>query len=482
MKNLIPSLLLIYSWTTSLVQADESYRIESLSTPPGVVCEVTGLDYTQDGTLYLCTRQGDVWSEKKGQWNRFAYGLHEPMGLCIGKDGEVYVSQRPEITQLIDEDGDNICDYQKTICADFSMETNFHQYTYGLIQDRTGNLFGTLSCAGLTRADGLPASAKGFSPSPYRMWSYKVTPDGQFIPWSSGLRTANGLGMNLNGDIFAADNQGDWVGTSMLHHLSKGDFHGHPEALRWDANFSHRDDPKKAPIEILAGMRKPPAIHFPHGELANSPGSPICDTTAGKFGPFQGQLFIGDIVHPRIIRVALEKVNGQFQGACFPFYYGNGLKSGICRLVFSPSGDLIIGRVGEGNWARGLAGRGLQKIAYTGTDPFEIQRIELLEDGFAFHFTKPLSLPSSQSLGKISVVSYRYKYGPNYGYPKNDFHNSKIKEMIVTPDAKTIRLRIDNLKKNKIYQFNVTGIIDQTGLNLRNSTAYYTLNELLVSY
>ena len=39
MKNLIPSLLIIFFWTTPLLKARESYRVESLSTPPGVVCE-----------------------------------------------------------------------------------------------------------------------------------------------------------------------------------------------------------------------------------------------------------------------------------------------------------------------------------------------------------------------------------------------------------------------------------------------------------
>ena len=478
MKNLIPSLLIIFFWTTPPLKARESYRVERFNSPPGVVCETTGLDYTQDGTLYLCTRQGDVWSEKKGQWNRFAYGLHEPMGLCIGKEGEVYVSQRPEITQLIDEDGDNICDYQKTICADFSMETNFHQYTYGLIQDRTGNLFGTLSCAGLTRLDGTPGSARGYSPTPYRMWSYQVTPNGQFIPWSAGLRSANGIGFNLDGDLFAADNQGDWVATSMLHHLNKGDFHGHPEALRWDENFTHRKDPENAPIKLLAGMRKPPAVHFPHGELANSPGSPICDTTAGKFGPFAGQLFIGDIVHPRIIRVALEKVNGQYQGACFSFYHAKGLKSGICRLTFSPDGALIVGRAGEGNWARGLPGRGLQKIAYTGTDPFEIHRINLIPDGFTFHFTQPLALDLKAKSVNVETLSYRYQYGPNYGYPKSDKKKIVPDEIIISKDRKSVQVKISGLEKRKIYQFSVMGVRNQTGQSLRNSTAHYTLNEL----
>jgi len=225
-------------------------------------------------------------------------------------------------------------------------------------------------------------------------------------------------------------------------------------------------------------MRKPPAVHFPHGELANSPGSPICDTTAGKFGPFAGQLFIGDIVHPRIIRVALEKVNGQYQGACFSFYHAKGLKSGICRLTFSPDGALIVGRAGEGNWARGLPGRGLQKIAYTGTDPFEIHRINLIPDGFTFHFTQPLALDLKAKSVNVETLSYRYQYGPNYGYPKSDKKKIVPDEIIISKDRKSVQVKISGLEKRKIYQFSVMGVRNQTGQSLRNSTAHYTLNEL----
>ena len=461
------------------VFADSSYSVQSLPTPAGIVCEVTGLDYSDDGTLYICTRRGDVWAQKNGDWQRFAHGLHEPMGLLAGP-GFAVVSQRPEVTRLVDEDGDGTADRYETICDQIAMEANFHQYNYGLVKGKiAGNLHGILSCSGLSKPDGSPASANGFSPIPYRMWSYQISPSGEFRPWSSGLRTANGIGKSPQGELFAADNQGDWVATSMLHHLEEGDFHGHPAALRWDQNFPYSQDPKSSPIDLLEKMRKPPAVHFPHGELANSPGSPVWDTTGGKFGPFAGQMFIGDIVHPRIIRVALEKVNGQYQGACFSFYHAEGLKAGICRLAFSSAGELIIGRAGEGNWARGKPDSGLQKIAYSGTTPFEIHRIELQNDGFLFHFTQPVNQVIKLDPKNFGVQSYHYPYGPNYGYPKTDIQKIVPTRVEQSLDGSTIRVMIPNLEERKIYQFNLPELKDPDGKSLRNPVAYYTLNELL---
>ena len=461
------------------LSADSSYLVEPYPTPPGIVCEVTGVDYSDDGTLYICTRRGDVWAQKNGDWKRFAHGLHEPMGLHA-RHGFVWVTQRPEVTMLADDNGDGTADRYETINDDFAMEANFHQYNYGLVEGKiAGSLHGILSCSGLSKPDGSPASANGFSPIPYRMWSYQITPNGEFRPWSSGLRTANGIGKSPQGELFAADNQGDWVATSMLHHLKEGDFHGHPAALRWDQDFAYPKDPESAPMELLDKMRKPPAVHFPHGELANSPGSPVWDTTGGKFGPFTGQMFIGDIVHPRIIRVALEKVNGQYQGACFSFYHGEGLKAGICRLIFSPSGELIIGRAGEGNWARGLPDSGLQKIAYLGIAPFEIQRIALQEDGFIFYLTQPLGKEEKVNTENFIIQSYHYPYGPRYGYPKTDVQRIIPDAVRVSGDYRSVQVKIPNLEKKKIYQFEVIGLLNGKGQPLRNRIAYYTLNQLI---
>jgi len=61
--------------------------------------------------------------------------------------------------------------------------------------------------------------------------------------------------------------------------------------------------------------------------MANSHHGP-CDRTDGKFGPFAGQLFIGEMNRERIVRVMLETVDGAFAGACVPFIDGLGLRMG----------------------------------------------------------------------------------------------------------------------------------------------------------
>jgi hypothetical protein len=363
------------------------------------------------------------------------------------------------------------------------MIASFHQYTYGLVQDAKGDLWGTLSGTGKTRPDGRPAGAKAFALEPYRMWSFKVSPKGEFVPWSSGLRSANGIGMNLEGGLFAADNQGEWVGTSMLHHLEQGDFHGHPEALRWDDRFKGKGDPAKLPIEQLEKIRKMPAVFLPHGELSNSPGAPVCDTTAGKFGPFAGQLFIGDVVHPVVMRIALEKVNGEYQGACFPFIkggsQGEGLKAGINRLVFAPDNSLLIGSVGEGNWNRGRPGTGLQRVVYSGEVPFEIYHIELQKNGFKLHFTKALDADQMLSSDQVALSSYHYAYHAAYGSPKMELKTIAVSGVERSADGKSVTLDVAELEAGKIYQFSLKGIADRSGKALRNASAYYTLNELI---
>ena len=44
-------------------------------------------------------------------------------------------------------------------------------------------------------------------------------------------------------------------------------------------------------------------ILFPHNRVANSPGNPAWVTT-NKFGPFTGQLLIGDQTQSNLLRVS----------------------------------------------------------------------------------------------------------------------------------------------------------------------------------
>ena len=158
LRSLIPAIALCLTLDLS---ADESYSVQKIPVPANVVLEVSGLDYARDGTLYICTRHGDVWTVKDGNWKHFAWGLHESMGLCLGdKPGQVFVSQRPEITELVDTDGDGVADQYNTFCDGFSSVHSFHQYTYGLVRDKEGNLCGVLSTTGKTKPDGSVSEKK----------------------------------------------------------------------------------------------------------------------------------------------------------------------------------------------------------------------------------------------------------------------------------------------------------------------------------
>ena len=99
------------------VNEEAYYRIVDIPIPDSILLEVGGLDALQDGRLAVTTRRGEVWlidgaygEGLEPTYTRFAYGLHEPLGLMQARDGSFLVSQRGEVTRLRDTDGDNRAD------------------------------------------------------------------------------------------------------------------------------------------------------------------------------------------------------------------------------------------------------------------------------------------------------------------------------------------------------------------------------------
>ena len=58
----------------------------------------------------------------------------------------------------------------------------------------------------------------------YRGWACKVTPQGEFIPYASGLRSPAGLGFGPDGRLWYAENQGEYVGSSKVVPLEEVNF------------------------------------------------------------------------------------------------------------------------------------------------------------------------------------------------------------------------------------------------------------------
>src|SRR5690606_39957110 len=95
----------------------------------------------------------------------------------------------------------------------------------------------------------------------------------------------------------------------------------------------------------LIARKERATILFPHNRVANSPGNPTWITQPG-FGPFVGQMLIGDQTLSNLLRVAIEKVGDVEQGSVMPFF--EGLESGVMRPVFLRDGSLLLGQTGRG--------------------------------------------------------------------------------------------------------------------------------------
>src|SRR5690606_32244389 len=113
----------------------------------------------------------------------------------------------------------------------------------------------------------------------------------------------------------------------------------------------------------------PPVILFPYSKMGQSAAGIACDLSGGKFGPFAKQLFVADQTHSTVMRCSLEKVNGRYQGACFPFRQG--FQSGRLALELTKGGSLFVGGTNRGWGSRGTKPYSLERLVWTGKVPFE---------------------------------------------------------------------------------------------------------------
>ena len=96
------------------------YIVETVNIPKEITLGVGGMAFMDNNTLLICTREGEVWkfNTQDGQWELYADGLHESLGLWIDrKKGDVYVMQRPELTRLVDTNKDGKADLYQTVNA-----------------------------------------------------------------------------------------------------------------------------------------------------------------------------------------------------------------------------------------------------------------------------------------------------------------------------------------------------------------------------
>jgi glucose/arabinose dehydrogenase len=459
------------------------YRVEDIPTPQGLTPEVGGLAFLADGRVVAVFHHGEVmiYDPPTKKWSVFATGLHDPLGVVALSDREMIVGQRPEITRLRDTDGDGRADEFVTLSDEFGMSGNYSEFLHGPIMDAEGALYFSLNTASnngpvreIIRGHYSPQGRIGrmFSAVDYRGWVMKITPDGRTIPWASGFRSPNGLALDREGNLWVTDNQGDWLGANKLFQVQEGHFYGHAPSLAWEPGI--HTIPATIPVPVLDRMRERESVFIPYGIFANSPTQPIFDHTGGKFGPFQGQMFIGEMNHHLLMRVMLEEVNGQRQGAVAPFVTDTTLKLGSNRAAFAPDGSLWIGHTDHG-W---LGDKGIQRIVWSGETPLDVLAMSLTPHGFDLTFTKPVERAAASDPTSYHFKRYTYEYHLDYGSDRMDEEAVAVKSVTLSADGTRASVVLPEIRRGYVYQMDLSGIAATDGTPLVNSTVYYTVNQL----
>jgi cytochrome c len=436
----------------------------SQARPADFFPKVGGMDFLSDGRLVvsLWDAEGGVYiidnaqsgDPSKMKAKKIASGLAEPLGLKV-VDDEIYVLQKQELTKLVDNNGDEIIDEYYALCNNWGVSSNFHEFAFGLVF-KDGFFYGSLATDILPGGAGAPVQPRD------RGRTFKISKeDGSIEFITSGLRTPNGIGIGVDGEIFNADNQGDWLPSSKIVHITPGAFYGSRAV-----DFAGTEGLKE----------KLPVVWLPQDEIGNSPATPL----ALNDGPYKGQMIHGEVTHGGVKRVFVEKINGEYQGCVFRFIQG--IEAGVNRMVWGPDGALYVGGVGNpGNWQHGDGNDwyGLQRLKYNGNPTFEMLAVRAKTNGVEIEFTEPLEEGTGWEASNYDVQQWWYKPTKEYGGPKLDLEKLKVLSASVSDDRRKVFLELSGMKPGHVVYLRLPNDwMSAEGHELWSTEAWYTLNSI----
>jgi mono/diheme cytochrome c family protein len=436
-----------------------TYKVEKIAAPPGD-WRPNGVAFDSRGQMYaLGMTDGKLWrSPAPGagpspevKWKLYASGLNHPIGVAMVED-RLYVSQKPELTELLDPGNTGMATHFRTVMGCWGLSDGYHEYAFGIGVDRDQALYVALTTGFFWTHPG------HVNPGRFRGSIMRVDRQGRIEEFAKGCRVPNGICRGPDGDVFFCDNQGDWIQECKLAHIQKGRFYGHPET-------------KAAAL---------PPGRYPNGEAAcwlpydhcKSGAGPVLDETGGKFGPFAGQFIIGDVGYgdsKTMVRAALEKVEGEYQGVCFLF--SKEQARGPNHMTFGPDNHLYVST---------LAG-GLVRIRYGGKMPMEMHHVNIRPEGegFVVHFTKPLA-EGTDAAKLFRARRWHLLYSGQYGSPRLGSKDVAISKAELSADRRsvTLTLPVETHPIGMVYYLATNKATADDGDALVNPEAWYTVNRI----
>jgi len=412
----------------------------------GRILRISGMAMRGPRELIFTTWEGDLFSldldaipaDGPPPLRRIAQGLSEPMGLTVS-GGRIFVTEKNEATELIDEDGDGTFETYRCLSHDWPCTMDYHEYLFGaVVQD--SHLYFSSSVAMGSRGD-------DNRQAPLRGSVVKVHVDtGKTEIVAGGLRTPDGIGLGPNGSLLVTDNQGEWLPASKLVQVQPGAFFHFRSRSPWHPF----DRPQSTP----------PAVWLPQGEIASSPTQPIL--LPPSWGPYAGHVVFGDATFGGLQRVFLEEVDGTLQGAAFPF--SQGFRHLFHRLTLSPAGDLYAGAIARGqDWEFIDRVSGLTRIRYTGKEVFEPLAARLRSNGIEIEFTLPMEEGTGWNPAGYYVTQWGYQATQTYGGAKIRHRRAEVRSATVAADRRRVFLELPGLTAGEVIHVRLPQSLEAAG-------------------
>lgn len=433
---------------------------------------VADIDFFSDPRrAAVVTFEGDVWildwideSLAHLRWRRFASGLYEPLSISIVRD-TIYVFGKEGIVRFHDLNGDGEADFYENFSNVMAQSIETREWAADMEVAPGGGFY-------IAKGGALDLGPRAFSPPITTGFRPGSQHSGVVMHVSADGRSAEVIATGLRGPylgvhpgtgmITASDQQGNYVPSTPLFIVERGDFFGVPAT-------AHRD-PIPEP--------KPPAAWIPH----NVDPSAIAQVwvTSDAMGPLSGGLLHLSYGRPGALRVLFDTTSA-------------GIQAALSVLPIDFPAPLLKGRVNPRDGHVYLAGFALwgtrstgyvalTRLRYTGLPSPLPEGFQARREGIAIRFSVALDEAVATDPARYEVRRWNYLRTGQYGSGHYTLDGAPGEEQLLptsahlSRDGRTVFLAIPGMRE--VDQMQVAyDLVAANGMALVD-TLYFTVHHL----